>query len=82
MDLKVSTASPKSGEYTGVKIISTPTPAIHHYQSDQKFEKKHPIFGNVAKTVAKLQKLKLKVKNSCIILLLNVKINCVLKLLI
>ncbi len=47
--------------------------------------KKLPIFGNVAKTVAKLQKLKLKVDNSCIELLLNVKIsatNCVLKLLI
>ncbi len=43
------------------------------------------MFGNVAKTVAKLQKLKLKVKNSCIKLLLNVKIstiNRVLKLLI
>jgi hypothetical protein len=54
-------------------------------QSDQKFEKNCPIFGNVAKTVAKLQKLKLKVKNSFIKMLLNVKIsttNCVLKLLI
>jgi hypothetical protein len=52
-------------------------------QSDQKFEKNRPIFGNVAKTVAKLQKLKLKVKNSCSKLLLNVKISttsCVLKL--
>ncbi len=48
-------------------------------------KKKHPIFGNVAKTVAKLQKFKLKIKNSCIKLLLNVKIstkNCVLKVLI
>ncbi len=48
-------------------------------------KKSNPIFGNVAKTVAKLQRLKLKVKNSCIKLLLNVKIsttNCVLKLLI
>jgi hypothetical protein len=54
-------------------------------QSDQKFEKNCPIFSNVAKTVAKLQKLKLKVKNSYIKLLLNVNIsttNCVLKLLI
>jgi hypothetical protein len=42
-------------------------------QSDQKFEKSRPIFGNVAKTVAKLQKLKLKVENSCIQLLLKVK---------
>jgi hypothetical protein len=43
-------------------------------------KKNHPIFGNVAQTVAKLQKLKLKVENSCIKLLLNVKIsttNCV-----
>jgi hypothetical protein len=54
-------------------------------QSDQKFEKNCPIFGNVAKTVTKLQKLKLTVKNSCIKMLLNVQIsttNCVLKLLI
>jgi hypothetical protein len=54
-------------------------------QSDQKFAKNCPILGNVTKTVAKLQKLKLKVKNSCIKLLLNVKIsttNRVLKLLI
>ncbi len=54
-------------------------------QSEQKFEKKCPIFRNVAKTVAKLQKLKLKVENSCIKMLLNVKTsttNCVLKLLI
>ncbi len=54
-------------------------------QSDQKFEKNRPIFGNVAKTVAKLQKLQLTVKNRCIKILLNVKIsttNCVLKLLI
>ncbi len=52
-------------------------------QSDQKFEKNCPVFGNVAKTVAKLQKLKLKVKNSCVKPLLNVKISttsCVLKL--
>jgi len=35
-------------------------------QSYQKFEKNHPIFGNVAKTVAKLQNFKLKVKNICI----------------
>jgi hypothetical protein len=34
-----------------------------------------PIFRNVAKTVAKLQKLKLKVKNSCIKLLVNVRIS-------
>jgi hypothetical protein len=43
-------------------------------------EKNQPILGNVAKTVAKLQKLKLKVKNSCIKLLLKGKIsttNCV-----
>jgi hypothetical protein len=43
------------------------------------------IFRNVAKTTAKLQKLKLKLENSCIKMLLNVKIsttNCVLKLLI
>ncbi len=54
-------------------------------QSDQKFEKNCPIFGNVAKTVAKLQKLKLKVKNSFIKMLLNViinKTNYFLKLLI
>ncbi len=53
-------------------------------QSDQMFEKNRPIFGNVAKTVAKLQKLELKVKHGCIKLLLNIKINttnCVLKLL-
>ncbi len=53
--------------------------------SDQKFEKNCPIFGNVAKTIAKLQKLKLKVENSCIKILLDVRIsttNCVLKLLI
>jgi hypothetical protein len=52
-------------------------------QSDQRFEKNLPILGNVAKTIAKLQKLKLKVENSCIKMLLNVKIsttNCVLKL--
>jgi hypothetical protein len=58
---------------------------VKHWQSDQKFGKKCPIFGNVAKVVAKLQKLKLKVKNSCIKLLSNVKLstsNCVLKLLI
>ncbi len=36
-------------------------------QSDQKFEKKNsPTFGNVAKTVANLQKLKLKAENRCI----------------
>ncbi len=54
-------------------------------QSDQKFAKNHPIIRNVTKTVAKLQKLKLKVKNSCIKMFLNVKIsasNRVLKLLI
>ncbi len=48
-------------------------------------KKNRPIFRNVAKTIAKLQKLKLKVENSCIKLLFNVKIsatNCVLKLLI
>jgi hypothetical protein len=48
-------------------------------------KKNHPIFGNVAKTIAKLQKLKLKVENCCIKMFLNVKIsttNCVLKLLI
>ncbi len=48
-------------------------------------KKNHPIFENVAETVAKLQKLELKVKHICIKLLLNVKIsktNCVLKLLI
>ncbi len=48
-------------------------------------KKNCPIFRNVAKTIAKLQKHKLKVKNSCIKMLLNVKIsttNCVLKLLI
>jgi hypothetical protein len=58
---------------------------VGFHQSGQKFEKNHPIFRNVAKTIAKLQKLKLKVKNSCIKMLLNVKIsttNCVLKLLI
>jgi hypothetical protein len=52
-----------------------------YVQCDQKFEKNRPIFGNVAKTIAKLQKL----KNSCIKMLLNVKIsttNCVLKQLI
>jgi hypothetical protein len=37
-------------------------------------KKNRPIFGNVAKTEAKLQKLKLKAENSCITLLLNVKI--------
>ncbi len=41
-------------------------------QSDQKFEKNRQIFENVAKTVAKLQKLKLSVKNSCIKLHFNV----------
>jgi hypothetical protein len=54
-------------------------------QSDQKFGKSCPIFGNVAQTVAKLQKLELKVKHICIKQLLNVKINktnYVLKLLI
>ncbi len=35
-------------------------------QSEQKFEKNCPILGNVSKTIAKLQKLKLKVENSCI----------------
>jgi hypothetical protein len=54
-------------------------------QCDRKFAKNRPIFGNVTKTVAKLQKLKLKDKNSCIKMFLNVKIsatNRVLKLLI
>jgi hypothetical protein len=54
-------------------------------QSGQKFGKNRPIFGNVAKADDKLQKLKLKVENSCIKLLLNVTLsttNCVLKLLI
>jgi hypothetical protein len=44
-----------------------------------------PNFRNVSKTIANLQKLKLKVKNRCIKMLLNVKIsttNFVLKLLI
>jgi hypothetical protein len=43
------------------------------------------IFGNMAKTVAKISKLKLKVQNSCIRLLLHVKIrttNHILKLLL
>jgi hypothetical protein len=31
-------------------------------QSDQKVEKTSPLFGNVAKTVAKISKLKLKAK--------------------
>ncbi len=49
------------------------------------WKKISPIFRNVAKTIAKLQKLKLKVETSCIKMLLNVKIsttNCILKLLI
>jgi hypothetical protein len=49
--------------------------AVGRNLSDQKFEKNRPIFINVAKIVAKLQKLILKVENSCIKLLLNVKIS-------
>jgi hypothetical protein len=41
-------------------------------QSDQKFEKNCPIFGNVTQTVAKLQKLKFKVENSSTKLHLNI----------
>ncbi len=51
----------------------------------RRLKKNCPIFGNVAKTIAKLLKLKLKVENSCIKMLLNVEIsttNFVLKLLI
>ncbi len=44
-------------------------------QSEQKFEKNCPILGNVAKTVAKLQKLEVKVENSSTKLLLDVKVN-------
>jgi hypothetical protein len=76
----------KRMSFKGSELSSCTSLRILNYkQSDQKFEKNRPIFGNVAKTVAKLQKVKLKVENSCIKLLLNVKIsitNCVLKLLI
>jgi hypothetical protein len=42
-------------------------------QSDQKTEKNGPIFGILAKTVAKISKLNLKTQNIYIQLLLNVK---------
>ncbi len=54
-------------------------------QRDQKAVKIRPIFENVAKTVAKISKLQLKVENGNIQLLLNAEIsrtNIVLKLLI
>jgi hypothetical protein len=54
-------------------------------QRDQKVEKNSPIFENVAKTVAKIMKLKLKVQNGYIQLLLNAEIsrtNLVLKMVI
>ncbi len=37
---------------------------IDQFQSDQKFEKNCPIFGNVAKTSAKLSKLKMIVASN------------------
>jgi hypothetical protein len=42
-------------------------------QSDKKIEKNGPIFGNLAKTVAKISKINLKTQNIYIQLLLNVK---------
>ncbi len=65
-------------------IFAEVSKKLSSIQSDQNFGKKCPIFGNVAKAIAKLQKLKLKVENSCNKLLLNVKLsttNRVLKLL-
>ncbi len=34
-----------------------------HNQSDQKIEKNRPIFVNLAKTVAQISKIKLKIQN-------------------
>ncbi len=44
-------------------------------QSDQNIEQNRPIFGNVAKTVAKISKIQLKIQNNYISLLLNININ-------
>jgi hypothetical protein len=38
-----------------IRLTTTLENIFLRHQSDQKFEKNHPIFGNVAKTVAKLQ---------------------------
>ncbi len=69
----------------GLVDIVTIDKSIGPIQSDQKIEKNHPTLVNVAKTVAKTLKLKLKDKNRRIKLLSKVKIsttNYVLKLII
>jgi len=61
--------------YTSKKFYKTGARLTHNNdgeQSDQKIENR-PIFGNVAKPVAKISNLKLKVQNNCIKSLLNVK---------
>ncbi len=58
---------------------------VYSRLSDQKNEINRPIFGNVAKTVAKISKIKLKIQYIYIQLLPNVKMsttNHVLELII
>ncbi len=50
-------------------------PRYSPVQSEQKIEQNRPIFGNVAKTVAKISKIQLKIQNNYISLLLDINIS-------